>query len=120
MSGKLETVGITGRSPWARRRAELRSGGGRGEGCGRLGRKNLTGKPSCDLLRLPPDGLVSRPVGSLPSQQFHDGLLFLWKVGQEEGGETRLSWTPPLPERAARQHGAQGLHGGLSDCRRVV
>lgn len=32
-------------------------------GCG----ENLPGKPSCDLLRLPPDGSASKPVGSLPS-----------------------------------------------------
>ena len=39
---------------------------------------------------------------------FRDGLLFLWKVGQEEGGETK-TFPGPLPfESGAAQLGPQG------------
>ena len=75
-SGKLETSEHHSTVPSAsslcgarEAAAEDREQEGGVLGCG----ENLPGKPSCDLLRLPPDGSASKPVGSLCLQ-----LLTRW------------------------------------------
>lgn len=97
MSGKLETSEHHRTAPVGSSLCGAREAAAEGDrGVGGWG-ENLTGKPSCDLLRLPPDGLVSKPLGSLPSQLFPRWpFVCLGGGGGGRWGNQDFPWTPPL------------------------